>query len=115
MTEPKTSDCRDVLVHLYAFHDHELTADEADQIREHLMACEPCLDAFQVEDALRTLIRKCCGQARAPQSFRARPGVNIKSCVHFASWYAGPVCFEGTGAAVARASGSARPVASSRA
>ncbi len=72
MTEPRASDCGEVLAHLYAFHDHELTAEEADEIREHLMACEPCLDRFQVEDALRTLIRKCCGQARAPESLRVR-------------------------------------------
>lgn len=72
MTEPKASDCSEVLAHLYAFHDHELSAEEADQIREHLMACEPCLDRFQVEDALRTLIRKCCSQARAPESLRVR-------------------------------------------
>jgi anti-sigma factor (TIGR02949 family) len=72
MTEPTTTDCRDVLAHLYAFHDDELTPEEADQIREHLMACEPCLDRFQVEDALRTLIRKCCSQARAPESLRVR-------------------------------------------
>ncbi len=72
MTEPKPVDCQGVLAHLYAFHDHELSAAEADQIREHLMACEPCLDAFQVEDAMRALIRKCCSQERAPQSLRVR-------------------------------------------
>ncbi len=60
MTEPHFEDCHEVLEHLYAFHDHELTEEEADHIREHLLACEPCLDSFQVEDALRTLIRKCC-------------------------------------------------------
>lgn len=72
MTEPRANDCGEVLAHLYAFHDHELSAEEADQIREHLMACEPCLDRFQVEDAMRTLIRKCCGHARAPESLRVK-------------------------------------------
>ena len=72
MTEPTTTECGDVLAHLYAFHDHELTPEEADQIREHLLACEPCLDRFEVEDALRTLIRKCCAQAKAPDSLRVR-------------------------------------------
>jgi anti-sigma factor (TIGR02949 family) len=60
MSEPEFHDCSDVLEHLYAFHDHELSDEEADHIREHLMACEPCLDRFQVEEAMRTLIRKCC-------------------------------------------------------
>ena len=60
MSEPEFHDCSEVLEHLYAFHDHELSDEEADHIREHLIACEPCLDRFQVEEALRTLIRKCC-------------------------------------------------------
>ena len=73
MTEPHFEDCHEVLDHLYAFHDHELTEEEADHIREHLLACEPCLDSFQVEDALRTLIRKCCNsEAIASADLRLR-------------------------------------------
>lgn len=60
MTDPDVHDCGDILDQLYAFHDHELSEEEADHIREHLLACEPCLDQFQVEEALRTLIRKSC-------------------------------------------------------
>ena len=81
MTEPRVSDCDEVLAHLYAFHDHELDAAEADRIRQHLMACEPCLDRFQVEDALRTLIRACCGQARAPESLRVRVTTSVHRTV----------------------------------
>ena len=73
MTEPHFDDCHEVLEHLYAFHDHELSEEEADHIREHLLACEPCLDSFQVEDALRTLIRKCCNsEAIASVNLRLR-------------------------------------------
>jgi anti-sigma factor (TIGR02949 family) len=73
MTEPHFDECHEVLEHLYAFHDHELTEEEADHIREHLLACEPCLDSFQVEDALRTLIRKCCNsEAIASADLRLR-------------------------------------------
>jgi anti-sigma factor (TIGR02949 family) len=69
---PESEDCTDVLKHLYAFHDKELTAAEADEIREHLMACEPCLDHYQVEDAMRLLIRRCCSAAKAPDDLRLR-------------------------------------------
>ncbi|MCC6495151.1 MAG: mycothiol system anti-sigma-R factor [Propionibacteriaceae bacterium] len=65
-------DCTDVLRNLYAFHDNELTQAEADDIREHLMACEPCLDHYQVEDALRLLIRRCCAEEKAPDDLRVR-------------------------------------------
>ena len=69
---PDSEDCTAVLRSLYAFHDNELSVAEADEIRQHLMACEPCLDHFQVEDALRVLIRRCCSDERAPDGLRLR-------------------------------------------
>ncbi len=69
---PEFEDCTEVLRSLYAFHDNELTAAEADEIRQHLMACEPCLDHFQVEDAMRLLIRRCCVEEKAPEGLRLR-------------------------------------------
>ena len=65
-------DCGDVLRNLYTFHDHELSDAEADEIREHLLACEPCLDRFQVEEAMRVLIRRCCSAEKAPDELRLR-------------------------------------------
>jgi len=65
-------DCTDVIRNLYAFHDQELSPAEADEIREHLLACEPCLDHYQVEDAMRLLIRRCCGAEKAPDTLRLR-------------------------------------------
>jgi anti-sigma factor (TIGR02949 family) len=65
-------DCTEVIRNLYAFHDHELTDAEADEIRAHLLACEPCLDHYQVENALRVLIRRCCSEEKAPETLRMR-------------------------------------------
>ena len=64
-------DCTEVLRNLYAFHDHELTPAEADEIRHHLLACEGCLDHYDVEAALRMLVRRSCCQS-APESLRLR-------------------------------------------
>lgn len=73
MTElHQTHDCADVLDRVYRFHDRELSEAEADAIREHLMACEPCLDRYDVEHALRILIRRCCAAERAPETLRLR-------------------------------------------
>ncbi len=78
MTEPEFEDCNEVLEHLYAFHDNELSEAEADHIRAHLMACEPCLDSFEVEEALRALIRKCCvSEAVASVELRMRVQTTI--------------------------------------
>ncbi|PKQ21915.1 MAG: mycothiol system anti-sigma-R factor [Actinobacteria bacterium HGW-Actinobacteria-5] len=65
-------DCSDILRSLYQFHDHELSDAEADEIRAHLLACEPCLDQFQVEEAMRILIRRCCSAEKAPEQLRMR-------------------------------------------
>ena len=72
MNEPTPEECSQVLGRLYAFHDHELSDAEADLIRDHLLACEPCLDRYDVERAMRLLIRRCCGAERAPETLRLR-------------------------------------------
>ncbi len=69
---PEFEDCTEVLRHLYEFHDQELSPAEADEIREHLLACEPCLDHYQVEDAMRLLIRRSCTAEKAPEELRLR-------------------------------------------
>ena len=73
--------CDHILKRLYAFHDQELTEAEANEIREHLLACEPCLDRYDVEQALRMLIRRCCSGQSAPESLRLRIRTTITRTV----------------------------------
>jgi len=70
MTEP--DDCAKVLAQVYQFLDNELDTASGDAIREHLAACEPCLDEFDVEQAVKSLVHRCCGNDRAPDTLRAR-------------------------------------------
>ncbi len=65
-------ECSQVLDRVYEFHDHELTEEEAEEIRSHLMACEPCLDHYDVEQAMRELIRRSCASQRAPEGLRVK-------------------------------------------
>lgn len=69
---PANEACDRALQRLYEFHDHALTEAEADEIREHLLACDPCLDRYGVEQALRLLIRRCCSGQSAPEGLRLR-------------------------------------------
>lgn len=64
-------DCREILARVHAFHDHEISEDEADEIRHHLLACEHCLDHYEVEAALRMLIKRSC-TTEAPARLRLR-------------------------------------------
>ncbi|WP_152360595.1 mycothiol system anti-sigma-R factor [Microlunatus speluncae] len=63
-------DCQQVLARVYEFLDHELDDASGDAIRSHLAACEPCLDRFDVEQAMKSLVSRCCGNDKAPDQLR---------------------------------------------
>jgi mycothiol system anti-sigma-R factor len=64
--------CEQVMERMYEFLDNELDTASGDAIRHHLAACEPCLDRFDVEQAVRTLVRHHCGGEVAPTHLRNR-------------------------------------------
>ncbi len=65
-------DCEHVLERVYEFLDHECDSASGDAIRHHLAMCEPCLDRFDVEQAMKSLINRRCGGDQAPSHLRAR-------------------------------------------
>lgn len=65
-------DCEHVLARAYEFFDHELDDATGEEIRAHLAACEPCLEHFDVEQAVRAMLRRHCAQSRAPEGLRLR-------------------------------------------
>lgn len=75
--------CMHVKTKLNEFLDRELVEADADDIRRHLHACEPCMDDFEVKLALRDLLRRCCSQ-RAPEALRVRVVTQIS---YSRSWY----------------------------
>jgi anti-sigma factor (TIGR02949 family) len=72
-TSPGSYDhCEHVLERMYEFLDHEIDTASGEAIRHHLAACEPCMDQFDVELAVRTLVRRCCGGEVAPTELRSK-------------------------------------------
>ncbi|HLT62603.1 MAG TPA: mycothiol system anti-sigma-R factor [Microlunatus sp.] len=65
-------DCEQVLARVYEFLDHELDDASGDAIRKHLAACEPCLEHFDLEQAVKTLVSRCCGNDKAPEQLREK-------------------------------------------
>jgi len=60
--------CQEALHHLYEFLDREMTPDDERRVREHLTACHPCDDRFDVEQAfLRFIEARCRGQGAPPE------------------------------------------------
>jgi anti-sigma factor (TIGR02949 family) len=68
----KLDDCDSVLQRVYEFLDHEIDEASGDAIRAHLAACEPCLDRFDVEQAVKAMVNRCCGGDRAPAQLREK-------------------------------------------
>jgi anti-sigma factor (TIGR02949 family) len=64
--------CERALEHLYEFLDRELTAENERAVREHLAACPPCGERFDVERAFLKFIEARCRARGAPPELRRR-------------------------------------------
>jgi mycothiol system anti-sigma-R factor len=65
-------DCEHVLERVYEFLDKEVDDATGDAIRRHLSMCEPCLERFDVEEAVKSLVHRRCGGETAPTHLRAK-------------------------------------------
>lgn len=66
------AECEHALERIYTFLDNELDQASASVVRHHLAACEPCVDAFDLELVMRSVIRRSCGHEPAPAELRRR-------------------------------------------
>ena len=65
------ANCDETIERLYTYLDGELTDERRAEIKRHLDDCSPCLDAYDFEAELRSLIARRC-QDRVPDSLLAR-------------------------------------------
>lgn len=70
-------DCGEAMHRLYHYLDGELDDVRRADIRTHLDNCLPCLDAFDFEAELRTVIARKC-RDRVPDELRARIAVALQ-------------------------------------
>ena len=69
---PGDDECLEVLQDVYLYLDGELTADTHTVIRRHLDDCSPCLRKYGLEQDVKALVARCCGNDAAPESLRER-------------------------------------------
>ena len=65
------TDCKDVLDRVYEYLDGELDAHDLAVIRQHLDECGPCLRQYDLDEAVKALVRRSCHEA-APEQLRLR-------------------------------------------
>jgi mycothiol system anti-sigma-R factor len=69
-TEHEGVDCSRALVQVYQYLDGEMGPDDCVRIREHLAQCGPCLKEYDIDQMLKTLVRRSCGCEAAPTQLR---------------------------------------------
>jgi mycothiol system anti-sigma-R factor len=64
-------DCASVLEHVYEYIDHEMADDDLATVKQHLDDCTPCLAEYGLEQAVKSLVHRCCSEV-APEDLRAK-------------------------------------------
>ncbi|GAA2974533.1 MULTISPECIES: mycothiol system anti-sigma-R factor [Streptomyces] len=70
--EPHETDCSEVLDHLYEFLDHEMPEGDCTKFEVHFEECSPCLEKYGLEQAVKKLVKRCCGQDDVPTDLRSK-------------------------------------------
>jgi mycothiol system anti-sigma-R factor len=79
--EPHETDCREVLTEVYLYLDLECADERRDLIRHHLDECSPCLREYGIEQEVKALVARCCGNETAPAELRDRLRVRLAELV----------------------------------
>ncbi|QSB15688.1 mycothiol system anti-sigma-R factor [Natronosporangium hydrolyticum] len=70
--EQSETDCREVLEEVYLYLDYECTNDRRALIHHHLDECSPCLREYDIEQEVKALVGRCCGDETAPDELKER-------------------------------------------
>jgi anti-sigma factor (TIGR02949 family) len=69
---PHETDCREVLDHLYEYLDNEMPDGDCAKFKEHFDECHPCLEKYGLEQAVKKLVKRCCGSDDVPGDLRGK-------------------------------------------
>lgn len=65
-------ECARALEKVFLFLDNEMDEEDCDKIRHHLDECEPCLEKYDLEVMVRTVVARSCGCEQAPDALRQK-------------------------------------------
>ena len=70
--DPHETDCSEVLDHLYEYLDREMPDSDCEKFQEHFDECSPCLEKYGLEQEVKKLVKRCCGQDDVPSDLRSK-------------------------------------------
>ncbi len=76
--DPHETPCSEVLEQVYLYLDGEQDGRHYASVRLHLDECAPCLRQYGLEQAVKSLVARCCGGDPAPVDLRERVLVQIQ-------------------------------------
>jgi len=79
--EPHETDCGEVLAEVFLYLDGEMTSDRRETIRQHLDECSPCLRKYGIEQEVKALVARCCGNDHAPERLREKVLFRLREVV----------------------------------
>jgi len=68
--QPHETDCSEVLEKVYLYLDNEIGPTDYEKVRHHLDECGPCLKQYGLDQAVKAVVHRCCGDDRAPETLR---------------------------------------------
>jgi mycothiol system anti-sigma-R factor len=74
-------DCVEVITEVYLYLDLECTDDRRRLIKRHLDECSPCLREYGIEQEVKALVARCCGQEKAPNEMIMRLRAKLSELV----------------------------------
>lgn len=72
------AECAEALEKVFLFLDNEMDEEDADKIRHHLDECEPCLEKYDLEVMVRSLVARSCACEPAPSELRQKVLTRIR-------------------------------------
>jgi mycothiol system anti-sigma-R factor len=66
------TDCSVVLSEVYLYLDLECSEGRRTLIQKHLDECHDCMREFGIENEVKALVARCCGDETAPKELRER-------------------------------------------
>ena len=77
--KPHEVPCSEVLDRVYSYLDGEIDKASGAEIKIHLDECGPCLREYGLEEAVKRLVHKHCGQEPVPEGLRAKVLTRIEA------------------------------------
>jgi mycothiol system anti-sigma-R factor len=74
-------DCSAVIADVWLVLDGECDSASRARLQHHLDTCGSCLEAYGIEEKIKSLLSRKCGGERAPDTLRERLAIEIRRTV----------------------------------